>query len=183
MPLVISGYYTPASDTLSVNLRLDRIGLERVGRYVSDYFSDTRGYLSGNVDIAGPLRKPDFSGFVYLDSVGLKVNALNTDFYVHDSIFMVRNKLFLKDFSLWDRRGKRAVLEGEYRIWEKRYSLNARFNEFQVLNTRMVDNELFYGQMYLSGLAEMNNAGGQMNVTVNARTEMNPSFICPLLRV
>ncbi len=180
VPLVISGYYTPASDTLSVNLRLDRIGLERVGRYVSDYFSDTRGYLSGNVDIAGPLRKPDFSGFVYLDSVGLKVNALNTDFYVHDSIFMVRNKLFLKDFSLWDRRGKRAVLEGEYRIWEKRYSLNARFNEFQVLNTRMVDNELFYGQMYLSGLAEMNNAGGQMNVTVNARTENESKLYLPL---
>lgn len=180
IPLLISGYYTPANDTLSVSLKLNRVGLGRMGIYASDYFSETEGYLSGNVEVAGTLRKPDVSGFVYLDSVGMKINALNTNFYVHDSIYIDRNKLLFKNFGLHDVHGKRAVLEGEYQILENRYYLNAKFNEFQVLNTGAADNDLFYGQMYLSGLAELNNTNEVVNITVNARTENESKLYLPL---
>lgn len=180
IPLLVSGYYTPATDTLNVNVNLKKVGLERLGIYASDYFSDTRGYLSGNVTVAGALRKPDISGFVFLDSVGMKINMLNTNFYVHDSIRIVKSSLLFHDFRLQDVNGSEAVLDGEYRFWEGRYRLKSRFNEFQVLNTGFADNESFYGQMYLSGMAELDNQDGVTNVTINARTENESRLYLPL---
>lgn len=180
IPLSVSGYYNPATDTLNVSMRLKKVGLERVGWYASDYVSQTEGFLSGNVDITGTLQQPDISGFVYLDSVGMKVNMLNTKFFVHDSIHIVKNRFLFNHFLLRDRHNQQAVLDGEYQIWQNRYRLNATFENFQLLNTGFADNESFYGQMYLSGLAELNNANGLINVTVNARTENDSRLYIPL---
>lgn len=180
VPLLITGFYNPSTDTLNVNIKLERVGLGRAGTYASDFVSDAGGYLSGNVNIMGISKKPDISGFVYLDSVGMKINLLNTKFFVHDSIQIRQNRLLFDNFLLKDKNGRQATLDGEYQIWENRYRLNAKFDDFLVLNTGFVDNESFYGQMYLSGLAELNNADGLVNVTVNAKTENDSRLYIPL---
>lgn len=180
VPLLVSGFYNPATDTLNVNMRLEKLGLERVGTYASDFVSNAEGYLSGNVNISGTSHQPDISGFVYLDSVGVKVNALNTRFFVHDSIHIVKNKFRFDQFVLEDEDGQRAVLNGEYEMLDNRYRMNAKFDDFLVLNTGFADNETFYGQMYLSGMAELNNQNDIVNVTVNARTESDSRLYVPL---
>ena len=65
-------------------------------------------------------------------------------------------------------------------FWENRYRLDARFEKFMVLNTGFADNESFYGQVYLSGLADLDNHNGVDNVTVNARTENDSRLYLPL---
>lgn len=180
IPLAVNGYYTPSTDALNVDVKLEKVGLERMGIYASDYFSETSGHLSGDVSIRGSLRKPDVSGFVYLDSVGLKMNMLNTKFYVHDSIHIINSRLLFRDFCLKDRDGNKALLDGEYRFLEDYYRLNAKFKNFQVLNTGYADNESFYGELYLSGLAEVDNAEGGINITINASTENESRLYLPL---
>ena len=64
--------------------------------------------------------KPDISGFVYFDSVGMKVNVLNTKFFVHDSVHIVNNHLLFRNFYMKDIHGQQAVLNGEYQFWENR---------------------------------------------------------------
>lgn len=180
LPLQVTGYYNPSTDTLNVNVRLQRLGLERLGSYASGMVSDAAGSLSGNLNINGTSKQPDISGFVYLDSVGMKVNALNTKFFVHDSIHIVKNRFLFNRFKLRDTRGRQATLDGEYQIWENRYRVNAKFDNFLVLNTGFADNESFYGQMYLSGLASLDNSNGTVNVTINARTENDSRLYIPL---
>ena len=180
VPLLIAGYYNPSTDTLNVNVRLEKVGLGRLGTYASEFVSDANGFLSGNVNIFGKSGKPDISGFVYLDSVGMKINMLNTKFFVHDSVHINRNRFLFRNFLLKDINDRQAVLDGEYQIWENRYKLHAKFDDFLVLNTGFVDNESFYGQVYLSGLAELDNHNDLMNVTVNARTENDSRLYIPL---
>lgn len=180
LPLLVTGYYNPSTDTLNVNVKLERLGLERLGTYASDMVSDARGFLSGNLSINGTSKQPDISGFVYLDSVGMKVKMLNTRFFVHDSIHIVKNRFLFNRFRLRDTRGHQATLDGEYQIWENRYRVNASFDNFLVLNTGFADNESFYGQMYLSGLAALDNSNGAVNITVNARTENDSRLYIPL---
>lgn len=180
IPLSVGGFYNPSSDTVNVDIRLQKVGLERLGTYVSDFVSETQGYVSGNVTINGRAKQPDISGFVYLDSVGAKINMLNTKFFVHDSVYIKRNRLWFNNFLLKDVNNRQAVLDGEYQIWENRYKLHAKFENFLALNTGFADNESFYGQMFLSGLAELNNDNGLVNVTVNARTENDSRLYIPL---
>ncbi|MDE5611728.1 MAG: translocation/assembly module TamB, partial [Odoribacter sp.] len=180
MPLRINGYYNPSTDSLDVNVKLEKVGLERLRSYASEMLSEVDGYLSGNVSVSGVARHPDISGFVYLDSVGLKINALNTKFFVHDSIRIDRSRFLFRNFSLTDPNGSQAILNGEYRVFDNLYKLNAQFEHFLVLNTGFSDNEAFYGRMVLSGLAELDNAHESVNVTVNAQTESTSQLSIPL---
>lgn len=180
VPLWLRGYYIPQKDTIDVDIRLEKVGLERLGIYVSDYVTESEGWLWGNVRIAGKSDRPDISGFVLLDSVGIKVNALNTNFYVHDSIYIVKNHLLFDRCHLRDRNGNLAILDGEYEVWKNRYKLNVQYSNFLVMNTGFADNESFYGQVYLSGLAELDNKDGINNVTINARTEGESRLYLPL---
>lgn len=181
IPLQVNGFYAPSSDSLQVEVRLQKVGLGRLGVYASEYITDTEGHLSGHVKVGGKLKKPDISGWVCLDSVQMKVNAINVDFGIDDSIRIADNRLLFDDFCLKDRQGHRAVLQGEYRIWEDRYNLTARLDKFMVLNTTYGHNESFYGQVYLSGLARLTNPGGMTRININASTENESRLYLPLI--
>ncbi len=180
IPLMVTGFYSPETDTVDINVHLEKVGLERLGIYASDFVTETSGNLSGNVQIGGNIRKPDISGYVYFDSVGMKINVLNAKYFIHDSIHIVNNRLLFNHFNLKDSYGQQAVLNGDYYFWDDRYRLKARFDKFMVLNTGPTDNELFYGQLFLSGLADLDNKNGVDRVTINARTENESRLYIPL---
>ena len=180
IPFALAGYYMPQTDTIDVHLILKEIDLKRMNAYIPDLFSEVGGKLSGTLSMSGLSKDPNISGFVHLDSVGLKVNVLNTHFFVHDSIRIDRNRLLFQNFLVKDKNGSQAIFNGEYRMWDNRYKLHSEFNRFLVMDTRPIDNERFYGKMTLSGLVELDNLDQQMNVTINARTEAPSQLFLPL---
>ena len=179
-PLRINGVYSPETDSIHVNIKLEQVDLQRLAVYAPDVVSDVKGSISGDILINGASKEPDVSGLIYLDSVGVKVNKLNTPFFVNDTLKISRNKLKFDDLSLKDINNQTAILDGEYHIWNNRYKVQAKFKDMLVLNTGFSENESFYGQMYLSGLAELNNTDGITNVTINVRTEENSRLYVPL---
>lgn len=179
-PLTVTGYYTPATDSIDVDIRLAKVGLERLGTYASEIMSHTSGKLSGGVNIVGTVGKPDISGSLILDSVGMKIKALNTRFLINDKVSIVKNRLLFDRFAVKDDQGCFAWFDGEYEIWQGIYDLKVRLLNFQVLNTSFSDNEMFYGKAFLSGVAELNNKDGKTNITVNAKTENDSKLYIPL---
>lgn len=179
-PLTVAGYYVPATDTLNVDVKLEKVGLQRAGKYVAEYFSQLTGNISGNVNISGTSRLPDVSGFIYLDSVGMKINSLNTKFQISDRIRIQDNRLLFHNFKVHDIHHNSSVLNGTYNLWENKYSLNIRSDHFLLLNTDYSHNEILYGRVFLSGLTEIDNLEGIMNVTVNARTDEASRLFIPL---
>lgn len=180
IPLTIAGYYIPASDTLNVDIKLEQVGLDRLGSYASDLVSETSGGLSGSVNISGMASQPDISGYLQLDSVKMKVNALNSKFFINDKVHIVNNRLLFNNFAVWDANNSRTLVNGVYEIRENKYDLKMTFRDFMFLNTAFSDNESMYGRVFLSGLAELNNRNRMTNITVNARTENNSKLYIPL---
>lgn len=180
IPLQVDGFYSPATDTLDVSIHLKQVGIERLGVYAPDLFSDTKGFLSGDLQIGGTSRKPDLSGTIRIDSTEMVINDLNTRLLIHDSIRITNNLLLFNRFRLKDKNGHTALLDGTYDILDNKYRLNAGFDDFLVLNTDFTRNESFYGSIQLSGIAELNNSDGNVNVSVNARTEENSRLYIPL---
>lgn len=180
IPLTIAGYYIPASDVLNVDIKLAQVGLSRLGTYASDLVAETSGGLSGNVNISGKASRPDISGYLQLDSVKMKVNALNSKFFINDKVHIVNNRFLFNDFAVWDVNSSRTLLNGAYEIRENKYDLKMTFQNFMFLNTAFSDNESVYGRVFLSGLVELNNRNRMTNITVNARTENNSKLYIPL---
>ena len=102
IPLQVSGYYQPLTDQVNVDIQLSEIGLDRLGRYASDYFTESKGGISGRIRISGPSAHPDFSGRLFLDSVYLHLRDMNTSFFMNDSIYIDRSDFILKDFVVKD---------------------------------------------------------------------------------
>ena len=44
VPLVVQGYYTPEKDTIDVGIHLEKVGLERLGIYASDFVTGMCGF-------------------------------------------------------------------------------------------------------------------------------------------
>lgn len=180
IPLKVAGLYVPATDSLNVKLQLAQVGVGRMESYFKEYLSEVSGGISGEMEITGTTLMPNISGFIYLDSIGLKVNLLNTNFSVSDSLHITNNRVLLKDLVVKDVAGHQAVLNGDYQFWEQKYDLNLKFANYLLLNTDFSQNEMIYGRVALSGLVELNNQDGIPKVAINARTENNSILYIPL---
>lgn len=180
VPLQVNGYYQPGVDSLNIDILLSRIGLDRLGIYASDYFAESKGVVSGHVNVSGAAVHPDFKGYLFLDSILLKMRDVNTSFFINDSIYVDRSSFILKDLVVKDALGHTSVCSGYYRFWEDLYDVNITSSNFLLLNTDFNQNESFYGKVFMSGFTNINNRGGTMNVTVNARTENNSRLFLPL---
>lgn len=180
VPLTIAGYYIPGDDSLNVDIRLAQVGLERLNTYASEWVSETSGGVSGRVNISGTALKPDISGSLQLDSVIMKVNALNSKFFITDKVHIVNNRLLFNNFAVKDINGNRLVFNGGYEMQQNKYDLQMQFQNFMFMNTAFSDNDAFYGRVFLSGLMDLNNRNGQNNITVTARTENNSKLFIPL---
>lgn len=180
VPLQVAGYYMPETDSIGVSINLSKVGLERIGIYATDYISESRGGLSGVINISGSASHPDFSGFLRFDSVALKMTNLNTRIFINDSIQIDRNKLVFNDLFLRDEGNNPSVISGYYQFGSNKYDLNIKSNNFLLLNTDVSHNDLFYGKVYISAITSIHNRNGIADVSISARTEKNSRLYFPL---
>ncbi len=180
VPLHVEGFYVPVSDSVDVTVKLTGLGLERVGRYANEYLKYSAGELSGEVHVTGTSGRPELSGYLYLDSVALYSRELNTEFTVTDSVFVERNRMYLKDFVIADAEGNRSECSGYYSLADNKYDLNITSRNFLLMNTTYEHSEVLYGRIYVSGFTNVNSRGGLTNVTVSARPESNSELFLPL---
>lgn len=110
----------------------------------------------------------------------MKVNALNSKFFITDKVHIVNNRLLFNNFAVKDINGNRLVFNGGYEMQQNKYDLQMQFQNFMFMNTAFSDNDAFYGRVFLSGLMDLNNRNGQNNITVTARTENNSKLFIPL---
>ncbi len=180
IPLDIKGHYKPSADSLDLEIRLSEVGLERLQIYASDYFSMSRGSLSGHVSLSGRIRNPELNGYLSLNGVDLKIRNLNTSFRVNDTLHIRKNRVDAVDLGIRDAEGKPAYCTGYYDLNAGRYDLQAYFRDFLLINTRPEHNETFYGKVYASGSVHLRNSSGNDDITVNLRTENNSRLYLPL---
>ncbi len=180
VPLQVAGYYSPHTESLDVGVRLKKVGMERLRKYMADYLTQSQGEMSGEIRIKGDIAQPDFNGYLSMKDVKLGIRDLNTSFAINDTLFLDKSQLILRNFKIWDEEGNKAEGSGNYRFWDNTYALNFTFRQFLLLNTNALHNEAFYGKIYLSGLLNADNTAGVTNVTLNVRPESNSELFLPL---
>lgn len=180
IPLKVKGFYVPSSDSLDIRVGLSELGVGRIGEYAQEYLTYSSGNLNGEMHITGTSNNPEVSGHLYFDTVALYVRDLNTEFTINDSVYIERNRIFLKNFLISDAEGNRSECSGYYSLTENSYDLNVTSRNFLLMNTGYEHNETLYGRIYLSGFTNINSTAGVTHVTVNARPENNSELFLPL---
>ena len=179
-PIGMWGYYKPSTDSLNVNLELSRIEVNYLAGYFPDILKGGEGTISGNLVMKGTTRKASIDGFLEMDSVSLTVAGLNTAFKVDDRLPVKNNRVVLDNFKIYDAKGHTSVCSGYYDLNSNLYDVSLKFDNFRVLNTKANQNDVFYGQLYITGQSRMNNLSGGGALSVNLKPEAHSVLYIPL---
>lgn len=134
-----------------ISTRLKSFQLKILERFIGTLFSDIQGFITGNLDITGPLDNLTFVGKGQLQDAGLKVNFTQTFYKINNTTIELKpNELNLGTLKLTDKFGKTATVTGsiQHSSWKNMFfDISARVDgdPIELINTTVKDNPLFYG--------------------------------------
>ncbi len=183
--LKLAGDYTPGQQNspLNVTASLMDADLKILEPFLEEIFPTILGTVSGDFRITGKLDRPAIEGEGNVDNGQILVGYLKTNYRFTGVIGLSPNSIYFKNIELTDAFRNTARLNG--RINHDNFNsmsitLNGDFNNFQVLNTSIKDNELFYGQAYASGTVEFFGPLSNLRISSTARTEKNTRIYIPI---
>jgi translocation and assembly module TamB len=175
--IVLAGnYYLNPRDSNEFRLRLNMnaLSLKSVQGLTFGAIKNSSGFLRGDLDITGSAAKPRILGTLRTDQLTTTVSMLNTAFSMpSESIDFNRDGIALNNFTIKDRNGRDAIIDGTVRTRDYsryRLNLNVKTNRWQAINATKKDNELFYGKLFFSsnlnvtGMATAPKIDGTLNI-------------------
>lgn len=181
--LDLKGSYFPESDSLNMDIKIDKIRLDLLNPYLQENISNIQGNASGQLHIEGSSSKPKSTGFLKLENSSFTINELQTTYSCNDSIKITPSELQFNKFKLLDSDNNSAVIYGVISHEQfNNFNLDLAINtlSFNILNTRITDNELFYGQAYVTGITTLFGPVDDLDIEVRAKTDKNTKLYVPL---
>ncbi|MBA4055706.1 MAG: hypothetical protein C0490_13405 [Marivirga sp.] len=183
--LNLVGEYNPREKKSPLNIvaKLEKANLNIVEPFLDDIFSHIGGTVSGDFKITGLLDAPEIRGEGTMSDAQIMINYLRTMYRMTGKIGLTPSSIYFKDIELTDAFKNKGKLNGA--ITHQAFSsmsiaLDASFRNFQVLNTSIKDNSLFYGQAYATGSLDIMGPISNLRITSSARTEKNTRIYIPI---
>ena len=179
----MEGHYVPRGNILDFDISLSKINLRTFDGYIDEVFANIRGLAGGDLKLEGNLRQPVFNGTILLEKASFLVDYLNTRYNFSHDVAIINNDIVFRDMLLYDARHNTCRANGTVSSSNFRdFRLNVYLypENFMVLNTNLRDNELFYGQVFASGLVNMTGPANNLTMNISARTGRNTRFFIPL---
>ncbi|MBD99321.1 MAG: hypothetical protein CMO34_05715 [Verrucomicrobia bacterium] len=170
-------------NSFDLRLNLEELPFQLVSGYIDNYLADLDGHLSGQLTINGPSKEPKLYGNFAMDNIQFKVNYLNTTYTINDKIVIRPEYIGLNAVNVVDSKGNKAVLTGT--VFHENFSkfnfdLGLDMDRFYAMNTSSKDNDLFYGQAYLNGNANISGYGDQLFLEFQLESMKGTSINIPM---
>jgi TamB, inner membrane protein subunit of TAM complex len=170
-------------NALSLKLNLRSTELKTAEYFVKDNLSDLSGTATGKLLISGTLNKPIIKGEVSILKGSMKVNYLGTYFTFSDKIYFDPFRIYFKNLIIKDEEGYNAVVNGgvfhEY-FKNLKFDIQAKFNNFKILNKPALPNETFYGTAKATGSLKVSGNLKTIILDIDAKNEKGTKVIMPL---
>lgn len=179
----IKGDYFPKNEEqLDFDILFDQAALILAQPFLEENFSSLEGYMNGNLKVGGSVKNPRVIGDFSING-GLTINYLNTHYTVNGGIDFNRSSITLNSIKLVDRKGSEATLRGDikhsnFQGFDTDFKIYA--NNFEFLNTSSIDNSLYYGSAYGSGLISISGPFDDLVIDASVRTDKNTRFFIPV---
>ncbi len=181
----IKGYYDPRDKVSPLHTKaiLEKANLKLIEPVVKDLFSQLGGTLTGEYDIQGTFTEPKIAGQAKIEDGQIMINYLKTLYTIKGTLAMAPDKIQFLNFELTDGFKNKGNLQGyvAHRNFSKMHiNLDASFVNFNVLNTTIKDNNLFYGQAFGTGNLNILGPASNLKISANARTDKNTRLSIPV---
>ncbi len=182
----VEGFYFPEeqSQQLDFNVKFDKADLKMGEPFLKDKFSNIEGGASGSLSLTGSIEKPEVVGSFNIVGGGVNINYLNTHYTFTGKVDFDPSLMTLSNFHLLDRKGSDALVTGTISHSYFRdliTDINIRANNFEFLNTTILENSLYYGSAYCTGTIDVDGPLNDLNIKATIeRTEPNTRLYIPI---
>jgi len=182
----VQGYYFPKRKVNNLNLGVDAksLSLLRIEPLIASFISDMEGAATASLRITGSTSAPEMEGELQLDSAAFRLNYLNTFYRLGaEPIVIGRDKFQFNKLQITDLKGHNAFLDGSigHTAFQKyTFDLGIEAKNFQFLNTKAADSDLYYGQAYLTGDVKLEGTPQNILIDIKAKTNKGTKFFIPL---
>lgn len=181
--LSLEGNYFPLSDSIYLDINLNNLRLRLLAPYLQDNISNINGNISGNLLLQGSTEEPKSYGKLNFKNTSFTLKELKTTYYCNDSIIITPKEFQFNNFKLTDKNNQSATIYGVISHQQlQNFNLDLAINtqNFNILNTKPSDNELFYGKAYLTGVTHLFGPTDNLDIDITAKTNKNTRVYIPL---
>lgn len=180
----MKGTYLTEKDSLDASIILKNLKLDIFDKYLNAYdISGLTGDANGTVMITGSIKKPNIDGIVTLKQTEFVYDYLKLKAQTEDKIYIANDRIYFDNFKVKDENGNSGTINGgiyHNNFKNFRFDLIANLDDFKVMNTKITDNNLFYGTIYASGGLNVEGTPNNFSIYAGATTETGSKFVLPM---
>ena len=186
VPLQVLGTVAPYAEDqqLDLNVNMQNFSLSIIKTFIASFASDVEGSLScENLTVKGKLSSPDIQGVIHCNNAAMRVNMLNTKYWLNDDISIDNNKISFNDFVLKDAESNKITVNGDVahnNFTSFDINLNAVADKIKILDTKAGNGEMYYGTAYASANVTLTGDSTMINISGSAKTEPGTSLTVPV---
>jgi hypothetical protein len=175
--ILLSGLYYPTpvnNNSFDMDLNMNALSLQSMEGLTGHEIKNSSGFIRGKLHIKGMADAPLITGQLHTDQLSTTVAMLNAIYRMPDEkiVFTEEGPEFT-NFKILDSSGNKAVIDGK--VLTKNYrdlqmALHVKARDWHALHSTSVDNDLFYGDLFLStdldikGPPTAPNVDGSLNI-------------------
>ncbi len=166
-------------------LNLNPLSMHSLDAFSLGYLRNSTGAVNGKLQITGTPDAPRINGALRFDQASLNVAMLNATFNIDGQSINFNDKgLRFNRFSLKDSKGNTAVLNGTVTTTtytDFGFNLTLAADDFHVLNSTQKDNDMYYGQLFISSDLRIQGDMASPDVSGTLRVNKNTdvTFVLP----
>ncbi|RZT93393.1 uncharacterized protein DUF490 [Ancylomarina subtilis] len=179
----IQGSYYPELDSVALSLNLDSMRMNIMRPYLEGNISELEGRLGGFMQVEGPTSLPRINGKLKFLNTSFKIEELQTKYTCNDSIIFTPKEIQFNNFKFYDSENNMAEIYGAIALnnyTKLDLDLALSTNNFKLLNTKITDNELLYGQAFLTGITHLYGSPDDIEIEIDAKTNRDTRIYIPL---
>ncbi|MFD2597427.1 translocation/assembly module TamB domain-containing protein [Sphingobacterium corticis] len=152
--------------------------------FLKDLVSDLTGKSSAELKIGGTFQAPKISGQAQIQQASFTVLYLNTNYSLSDqAILFEDNVVRFANLRLNDAQRHEAASSGYLdlnQLSDPEIQVEARANNFMVLNTTYKENNTYYGTAFATGIFKFSGRTTNLNINIQASSNPNTVITIPL---
>ncbi len=182
----LEGVYMPLEEEEQLNLfaHLKETNIKVLEPFLRENVSEIEGTANGSLRIVGRLNAPELIGSLDIKNGQFRLNYLNTLYKFNDKVYFREGEISFDNVRLLDVSGNRAQITrgGLYHDGFTNFvvSLEGNMNNFQILNTTLRHNELYYGNAVATGNLSIFGPFSDIDIKANLTSERGTRIYIPI---
>ncbi len=181
---LVQGFYDPSQVRYYASIRIDSLQMGLLDPILSGVISETSGKAEAQLTLSGMRRNASLRGIIRVHNLRTTVDYTQTTYTMPEALVTVENNRFMADdVPLYDQEGNRGSFDLDLSLQHLSnisYDIWIAPQRMLVLNTTQQDNDLFYGKVYASGIANIRGDKRGVKMDITAQTDDNTDFFMPL---